>query len=214
MQLKKFKCNNKRMTATKIWYEDPVGFMSKLEHWYTFIPLPSMTLAEKLNAILRFAIYYSILLLAFKGSVKMVFVVIFVMAVTFFVYHVDSRQRSDMTNLMNKEGLETDPQTKKVCRAPTSQNPFMNVMSGQEESTKGVPACDITRPVIEKKVERLFDDPAIYGEHGGKDIFGRNIAERAFYTAPSSTSPNDQKGFANWLYNDPTISTNNKKKYS
>jgi hypothetical protein len=173
-----------------------------------------MTLAEKLNAILRFAIYYSILMLAFKGSVKMVFVVLFVMAITFFVYHVDSNQRRDMTSAMNKEGLETDPQTRKVCRAPTQENPFMNVMhTTTDDKTKNVPACDITRPTIEKRVERLFDDPAIYGEHGGKDIFGRNIAERAFYTAPASTSPNDQQGFANWLYNDPTISTNNKMKY-
>lgn len=201
------------MAATKIWYEDPVGFMSKLEDWYTFIPLPSMTLAEKLNAILRFAIYYAILILAFKGSVKAIFVVFFVMAVTFFVHHVDSTQHRDMVDAMNKEGLETDPQTRKVCRAPTLENPFMNVIHTNDDKMKNVPACDITRPAIEKRVERLFDDPAIYGEHGGKDVFGRNIAERAFYTAPASTIPNDQRAFANWLYNDPTISTNNKMKH-
>lgn len=202
------------MVATKIWYEDPIGFMSTLEDWYTFIPLPNMTLAEKLNAILRFAIYYSILLLVFKGSTKMVFVLLFVMAVTFFVYHVDSNQRKDMETVMSKEGLETDPQTRKVCRTPTLQNPFMNALITQDDKTKSVPACDITRPKIEKKVERLFDDPAIYGEHGGKDIFGRNVAERSFYTAPASTVPNDQQGFANWLYNDPTITVNNKLKHN
>lgn len=201
------------MAISKIWYEDPIGFLSKPEDWYTFIPLPSMTLAEKLNAILRFAIYYSILLVVFKGSAKMIFLILIVMAVTFFVYHIDSNQRRDLTEVMSKEGLETDPQTRKICRMPTLHNPFMNVLVTQDTTKNDVPACDITRPTIEKKVQRLFDDAAIYGEHGGKDIFGRNVAERSFYTTPSSTIPNDQRGFANWLYNDPTISSSKKIKH-
>jgi hypothetical protein len=35
------------------------------------------------------------------------------------------------------------------------------------------------------------------------DLFNRNTSQRQFYTTPVTTIPNDQTGFARWLYKLP-----------
>ena len=42
-----------------------------------------------------------------------------------------------------------------------------------------------------------------FEEQDVDDLFGRYNSQRQFYTMPSTTVPNDQKSFAEWLYKTP-----------
>jgi hypothetical protein len=73
----------------------------------------------------------------------------------------------------------------------------MNVMLGDYINMPERPsACDVTDPLVQQAVrintpELPQDDPFVDGR-----------MDRQFYTMPSTTIPNDQKGFREFLYGD------------
>ncbi len=46
--------------TTKIWYQDPAGAFGR--DALKFVPLGAMTLTEKLNAVFRLVVYYSVVM--------------------------------------------------------------------------------------------------------------------------------------------------------
>jgi hypothetical protein len=60
-----------------------------------------------------------------------------------------------------------------------------------------ISACDIDNPIIKQEIDKYFKEP-IYRDV--KDIYERDFSQRQFYTLPSTTIPNNQEGFAKWLY--------------
>lgn len=198
--------------TSKIWYEDLGAFMGSMEAAYSFIPLPNTPLAEQLNAIVRFALYYSVAVMIFCLSVKVLLIPVLVGALTAAIYRLDSGRRRDEVEALRGEGLELEPQSRRLCRAPTPNNPFMNAPIG--DSNLATP-CDITRPSVSSRAERLFADPGVYGDGGPdsmvrRDLFGRRTDSRQFF---SVAAPNDQGAFANWLYNDRSISRSRKEQF-
>lgn len=49
------------------WFQDPAGLFTSA-NWTHFVPLPNMSVGEALNAVFRFTVYFSILLLAATGK--------------------------------------------------------------------------------------------------------------------------------------------------
>uniref|UniRef100_A0A6C0BI08 Uncharacterized protein n=1 Tax=viral metagenome TaxID=1070528 RepID=A0A6C0BI08_9ZZZZ len=84
---------------------------------------------------------------------------------------------------------------------PTSRNPFMNVLLGEMKYNPSRPeAAPINQPSVKQTIDdyfrvQWFSDPT--------DVFGKNQSQRQFVTQPSTTVPNDQGSFANWLYRIP-----------
>ena len=81
---------------------------------------------------------------------------------------------------------------------PTARNPFMNVLI--DEIT-----YNPTRPSAESAVDPnnaavLDDFFRIQWNNDPTDVFGRTQGQRQFYTMPSTSIPNDQGSFQNWLY--------------
>ena len=96
-----------------------------------------------------------------------------------------------------------------TCTPPKPDNPFMNVMLGDYtiDPDRGA-ACDIQEPMVAKQTERLFEQAGSGLIRNSDDIFHRSATSRQFVTNPSTTIPNDQSGFANWLYgNAPSFKT-------
>ena len=88
--------------------------------------------------------------------------------------------------------------SKRKCQLPTSNNPFMNVMLTDDTNSKQ--ACDISNRRVKKLMnnkfkENLFNDV--------EDVYDRKNSQRQFYTMPSTTVPNNQDTFQNWLYKTP-----------
>ena len=84
---------------------------------------------------------------------------------------------------------------------PSSRNPFMNVLLEEIKYNPSRPeAAKVNQPSVKQTLDdyfriQWFSDPT--------DVFGKNQSQRQFVTQPSTTVPNDQGAFADWLYRIP-----------
>lgn len=84
---------------------------------------------------------------------------------------------------------------------PTARNLFMNVLLDEIKYNPDRPsAAPVDDPTVKQTLDdyfriQWFSDPT--------DVFGKNQSQRQFVTQPSTTVPNDQGAFANWLYKIP-----------
>jgi hypothetical protein len=84
---------------------------------------------------------------------------------------------------------------------PTSRNPFMNILLDDIKYNPSRPeASPVNHPAVSQTMDdffriQWFSDPT--------DVFGKTQNQRQFITQPSTTVPNDQGSFANWLYKIP-----------
>jgi hypothetical protein len=84
---------------------------------------------------------------------------------------------------------------------PTARNLFMNVLLDEIKYNPGRPeAAPVDNPMVKQTLDdyfrvQWFSDPT--------DVFGKNQSQRQFVTQPSTTVPNDQGAFADWLYKIP-----------
>jgi len=84
---------------------------------------------------------------------------------------------------------------------PTSRNPFMNILL---DDIKYHPQRPAASPVDHPEVAQTMDDFfRIQWFSDPTDVFGKNQGQRQFITQPSTTVPNDQGSFADWLYKIP-----------
>ena len=84
---------------------------------------------------------------------------------------------------------------------PTSRNLFMNVLLDEIKYNPGRPEA---APVHNEAVKQTMDDYfRVQWFSDPTDVFGKNQGQRQFVTQPSTTVPNDQGSFANWLYKIP-----------
>jgi hypothetical protein len=84
---------------------------------------------------------------------------------------------------------------------PTSRNPFMNILLDDIKYNPQRPAAS---PVDQPDVAQTMDDYfRIQWFSDPTDVFGKNQGQRQFITQPSTTVPNDQGSFADWLYKIP-----------
>ena len=84
---------------------------------------------------------------------------------------------------------------------PTARNLFMNVLLEEIKYNPGRPqAAPVNNPEVKQTLDdyfrvQWFSDPT--------DVFGKNQSQRQFVTMPSTTVPNNQGAFADWLYKIP-----------
>jgi hypothetical protein len=84
---------------------------------------------------------------------------------------------------------------------PTARNLFMNVLLDEIKYNPGRPEA---APVNDPTVKQTFDDYfRVQWYSDPTDVFGKNQSQRQFVTQPSTTVPNDQGAFADWLYRIP-----------
>jgi len=81
---------------------------------------------------------------------------------------------------------------------PTARNLFMNVLLDEIKYNPDRPEAEsVDNPNVKQTLDdsfrvQWFSDPT--------DVFGKNQSQRQFVTQPSTTVPNSQGSFANWLY--------------
>lgn len=84
---------------------------------------------------------------------------------------------------------------------PTAANPFMNVLISEiSTNPKRSPASSVQEPRVQSELDTYFDT-MFYADPG--DAFGHTQSQRQFVTMPSTTIPNDQGSFQDWLYRTP-----------
>ena len=178
------------MNSDKFWGED-IHVLYNSNRISEIFPTKDMTRDEKLNAIARLVILIGSTLALYNSNARLLYIPIFTMAFMLFL------KRNDTL-----ENFETS------CVKPTKNNPFMNVlMSEYTDNPNREPACPPDEE-IKESIEESFNFN-LYKGLNEDDLFNRNNSQRQFYTNPSTTIPNDQSSFANWLYKSaPTCKEN------
>lgn len=182
----------------KIWYEDILSFLT-LENYYIVLPLQSQTIEEKLNAIARFFIYFGIIMALVRSNANHLLWGIVVLVITIIIYKNHKKTSDTISNFLKAQDVDVIDSS--VCKRTTIDNPFMNpTVDEYGTKTDYNKACPITNEKIYNKIndnftERMFQDCG--------DIYGKTASQRQFYTVPNTSIPNDQDGFAKWLYSTP-----------
>lgn len=84
---------------------------------------------------------------------------------------------------------------------PTAANPFMNVLISEiSDNPYRKPAANVQATAVKNELDGYFET-MFYNDPG--DTFNRTQSQRQWVTMPSTTIPNDQEAFQNWLYRVP-----------
>ena len=167
-----------------------------------FIPTSDMTYEEKLNALTRFFLYSTVLLLLYMREWWPIYIFLLGAVFTIFLYKTSKTTRSSPKPYKPEDTYKLPVDTYNVtqCTRPTRMNPFMNVLFTEwTDNPNRPPSCEYKG--INDDIESNFDYN-LYKDID--DIFNKNNSQREFYTTPITTIPNDQGSFARWLYSVPS----------
>lgn len=193
--------------AIKFWLEDP-AILFRNNNYTKIVPSKQMNRIEVLNALSRFFIYLIIIYLIFSVDWTYMLIPMAGIVIILFLYIIQKWHTGELVQMETfNEDKSVILEQEKVypigyrTQLPTTDNPFMNVtMADLMDNRTRLSAAPVTDPIIKNKInqsykQNLFTDV--------EDVFGRDHAQRQFYTMPSTTIPNDQTGFAKWVYSGP-----------
>lgn len=198
-----------------IWYRAPRDFITE-SNMMRFFPAQDQPLVAQLNAGMRLAVYFAVVLALIKREINSSIVVLaLAAALTYAVYETRSRRETMTHDALERLGVEQRYRGKKrrpgdrigpllepqTCVPPTRDNPFMNpTLVDLADFPNRPPACPVTHSDVKRRMEKHHDHN-LYRDVG--DVFGRTTASRQFYTVPNTQIPNDQTAFAEWCYKTP-----------
>ena len=173
----------------RIWFEDPKNLFTNA-NWNRFAPMPNMTTTEALNAVVRFTVYFTVLLFVIMRNSNYLLLLPAVLTLTFALH----------TLFPNGKKLETylNPKSEEYTM-PTPNNPFMNVLLPEIlDNPNRADAAPTNNKDVRKQIAKAFQHTNdIYMDTS--DRFDQTQAMRTFHTLQSAKVPNDQDGFLNWL---------------
>lgn len=195
------------------WLKDPTILFKKNKILNVY-PKKGMNKNEKLNALTRATILFTILAFLFTKKPTAVILGISCLVVIVFIYYNQPEI---------KEGLQINsntvvPNENKMYTEPSKKNPIMNVSQIDiKENPKRPRAAPSFEPQIEEKINKCTQDfildsfsnnekekdsiqSKLFKDLGDKFNFDQSM--RSFYTTANSTVPDNQKSFAEFLYGD------------
>tara|TARA_Y100000389_G_C17471316_1_gene531432 strand:- start:1137 stop:1760 length:624 start_codon:yes stop_codon:yes gene_type:complete len=167
------------------WLEDPLILFNDDFNFN----IPS-DLIGRLNFFFKYVLILSIILtILFQDANFLLLAIVFALLTILIYYHDLSRNKEKYTD-------ETAFIDNKVCTNSTFHNPFMNPSVYDISNNPNKPdACNIEKVDMNSNFyEGVF--------RSTNDIFDKESSLRQFYTVPSTSIPNKQKEFAEWLYNE------------
>lgn len=178
--------------AEQIWFKDP-SILFERDTWSRFVPTKEMTTAEALNSVVRFAVYFSVILYFASGNGSYLMAVPVVMATTILLQNLFPNGKTIET-FLGKQVAKSESHT-----MPTNANPFMNVLLTEIQDDPQRPdAAPTNRRDVKEKLHKAFQQTSdIYMDT--TDLFDQTQAMRTFHTLQSARVPNDLDGFKKWL---------------
>jgi len=203
------------------WTEDPSILWKEVNDFYPFSDAAKKCSTTALNSLTRFGIYLAIALCILCREVKYMIVSAAFAGVAVAAYY-GMKQRGVIREGFGepKDQLPfsmpgspaaliagiaaADQPVQDVIgdtnrTGPTAANPFMNVLLTEIGDNPGRGAA-----LTGDKLSRQWSDSfqtKMYGDPG--DVFQHNQSQRIWTPQPSTTIPNDQHSFQNWLYRIP-----------
>ncbi len=185
------------------WFEN-FSILYDKKFLFDIIPKKEYDLNRKLNALLRFTIYYS--LIVYLLDTKKKYVLTFILGMAIFTYLIQLKYKEsymDKVNnsLMNNSENVNIEDLKSECRIPTKDNPFMNPLLTDYGTDKSKKACiSYNNKGIQREIENNFEED-LYKDVN--DIFGKENSQRQFFSVPGNSVPNDRDTFIKWCYQTP-----------
>lgn len=150
---------------------------------------------EKLNSIMRFAIYLSLILVIYNSDFKYLLLALFVALVTLFIYKFGLKkfQCPEFFEDVTDEKITTHDKQK--FKTPTLNNPFMNssVYDIQDPYNKrAIPYPDNSEKSLAVKKE--IDDKFSYNLYEDyADVYKTGGSRQRFYTMPAEFTAHDRQ---------------------
>jgi hypothetical protein len=212
------------------WFQDLGNTIFNLDKSLKIFPSSNMTYPEKINSLVRLSIYMGLILGLFYKNYLFLYIPIIVMVLTYLLYifridqleslnanqgpnsslnsinqkNLDDLKKHNMTTSYSYGRGNNSPENFKdilnikTCSKPNTLNPFMNPLVFDSRLRDS--ACDSIKEENQLQIEKEYNKYCIKDV---SDIFNHNSGRRQFYTVASTTYPNNQGGFANWLYKTP-----------
>jgi hypothetical protein len=175
------------------WYSEP-SILFNQDTWYKFVPQPSMPVRASLNAVVRFSVYLSVLLLLTSRDAWYLLLVPVVMMATVLLESVFPEAKTIMSEKF-ASGPVVSGYTGTETSMPTADNPFMNPqLTDILDNPERPPAAEITDVDVRDKVNQAFAQTSnIYMDT--TDVFDLVQSQRNFHAVPAD----DHAGFLDFL---------------
>jgi len=172
----------------QIWYKNP-SVLIDLDKMTKFFPNEDMTKAEKLNSVVRFSLYLSLLLFMNDNNFNNFYILFVVLGFTYFMYSNGKYG-----------GEESDKDTNKYTYTSIT-NPMKNVLVNEMGTDKpyAYTGTDDIKEVNKNLNYKLNQKP--------EDICNNQHSQRQWYTTPNET----EGDFARWLYDKPSCKSGDKQ---
>lgn len=198
-----------RLDGENYWFLDFQNTIMNMNKLTNISFMSSISYPEKINNVLRICILLGILLSLVLRNYNWLWLPIIIGFATYVLYLFRvknvNKEIQKLGSTANITSLPENVKTKfeefidmnKYVK-PTIENPFMNALNFDPRDRK--PACNVDNTEKTREIEQLFNT-GLY--RSASDIFNKNNSQREFYVMPCTTFPNDQSGFAKWLYGTP-----------
>jgi len=183
----------------ELWYNNPNIILKNLDE---FFPDNHLNLPKKINSIVRFSIYFSILIIILGYNINYLYFSLLLIIISYLIgiYFISiENEKFNETNINETNITEK-------CKRPTKNNPFMNLTLSDLIDNNHTKACqydDVKNEIRSNFRKDLYTDTS--------DLWGKYISDRNFYTMPNTEIVNNQTEFAEWLYGDHSVSGNCKE---
>jgi hypothetical protein len=200
------------MTCPEFWASRPQILLEGWREFFPFMEVDRRCTASALNSLTRFGIYLGLLLALVKLNPAWLLVGAGFAVFAFAMWKLMESNDTIRENFLSMESPIVDPETVKnnyvpdvigstKRTAPTEANPFMNVlMTEYTDNPLRYAASSPTDTTDSAYLDTYFD--TMFNSNPG-DVFQKTQGQREFITMPSTTIPNDQESYMNWLYRTP-----------
>jgi hypothetical protein len=202
------------MSCPPFWSQDPRILIDQATEFFPFTSHDQRCTASALNSFTRFGIYLGILLALVRLQPSWLLIGVVFAGLAFGAwFYMDSkgstREGFADTEAAIVEARDVDGayvpdiigSSLRDRTEPTAANPFMNVLVNEiSENPTKPPAANVDSISIKNQLDDYFQ--TMFASDPG-DTFQHTQSQRQFVTMPSTTIPNDQESFQNWLYRVP-----------
>jgi len=180
------------------WLNNPPVLLESgqiIEIW----PFKKLSLERKLNALTRLVILLTILGYCYSQKLEIIITSIITLLVVVIFYQIKKKKKKKVKEGFNKANFFNLKGNR--FTQPTKKNPVMNVLLTEiNDNPKRPEAAPAYEPSVEDEINTSVADPRLFQDLGDSIAFNQSM--RNFYSMPSTTIPNDQEKFANFLYGD------------
>ena len=193
------------MNKQQFWFDD-ISILVNQDYLQDFIPVKEMNTSEKLNAIMRFCMYLSLILILITGNSNYIFIVICGAILTYIIHiNKDEETIKNSNENSNENSNASETNTKELSQSiyeppeneqikPTPDNLFGNVSVVDIGNKK---TEDAPKDSYETQFQELLKKDTFNEQD---NMYEDKMSLRQMYKVPNTFDSESRKKFMNWCY--------------